>query len=251
MEQDSTKRFSNRVGNYVRYRPGYPAQVLDLLRDECGLTETAVIADIGSGTGILSELFLKNGNTVYGVEPNDEMRAAAEKSFDDYTKFTSVNGRAEATTLPDACADFVTAGQAFHWFDPVLARAELRRILKPEGWVVLIWNTRDEQSPFMAAFEALIKQYTAHYQEVKQSSSHEKIPRFFGGEPAIEEFPNEQNFDFDGLVGRSLSSSYAPLAGHPNHALLVEGLQQLFDTYAVNGRIHFQYQTRVYYGRFQ
>lgn len=251
MEQDPTKRFSDRVDNYVRFRPHYPTAVLDLLREQCGLGETAVIADVGSGTGLLSELFLQHGNPVYGVEPNDEMRAAAENQLSDYANFRSVNGRAEATTLPDACADFVTAGQSFHWFDPALARAELRRILKPEGWVVLIWNTRDEQSPFMAAFEALLKQYATRYQEVEQSRSHEKIPRFFGVEPAIEEFRNEQQFDFDGLVGRSLSSSYAPLAGHPNHALLVEGLQQLFDTFAVNGRIHFQYRTKVYYGRFQ
>lgn len=250
MEQDATKRFSDRVDNYVRYRPGYPAPILDLLRDECGLVETAVIADIGSGTGILSQLFLQNGNPVYGVEPNDKMRAAAERLLAGHTKFTSVNGRAEATTLPNACANFVTAGQAFHWFEPDLARTELRRILKPEGWVVLIWNTRDEQSTFMAAHEALLKQDAIHYQEVKQTHSHEKIPRFFGGAPAIEEFANEQIFDWNGLVGRSLSSSYAPLSGHPNHAALIEGLRRLFAEFAENGRIHFQYTTRVYYGRF-
>lgn len=247
---DSTKRFSDRVDNYVRYRPGYPVPVLDLLREKCGLVETAVIADVGSGTGILSELFLKNGNPVYGVEPNDEMRAAAEKLLSGFASFTSVNGTAEATTLPEHCVDFVTAGQAFHWFKPDEASAEFRRIVKPGGWAALIWNIRDEQSPFMTAYEGLLTQYAIGYREIKQSRSHEYIPRFFGSEPAIEEFPNEQLFDWDGLLGRSLSSSYAPLAEHPNHAPLVDGLRRLFDTYAVDGRIHFPYVTRVYYGRF-
>ena len=146
---------------------------------------------------------------------------------------------------------FVTAGQAFHWFNPALARAELRRILKPEGWVVLIWNTRHEQSPFMAAFEALLKQYAIGYRETKQTRSHERIPRFLGDEPAVGEFPNEQLFDWDGLLGRSLSSSYAPLPGHPAYELLQDGLRQLFEQFAENGRIRFSYVTRVYYGRFQ
>lgn len=248
---DSTKRFSDRVDNYVRYRPGYPVSVIDLLKDKCGLMETAVIADIGSGTGILSELFLQNGNLVYGVEPNDEMRRAAENILSGYTKFTSVKGTAEATTLPDQCADFVTAGQAFHWFDPAQFAAEMRRILQPHGWVVLVWNMRNEAgSPFMMAYEALLDQYAIRYQNVTQKSSHHDIPRVFGSEPATQTFANEQVFDWAGLLGRSLSSSYAPLSGHPNHKPLVNGLRQLFETYADNGRIHFLYTTRMYYGRF-
>lgn len=248
---DSTKRFSDRVENYVRYRPGYPTAVLDLLRDECELRETAVIADIGSGTGILSRLFLQNGSPVYGVEPNDEMRTAAEKLLREYSRFTSINGTAEATTLPDRCVDFVAAGQAFHWFNPVEAGQELRRILKPNGWAVLIWNMRDDSgSPFMAGYEALMNRYAIRYQEVTQTRSHNKISRFFGHKPAKHQFRNEQIFDWDGLLGRSLSSSYAPLTGHPNYEPLVNELRQLFDTYADNGRIHFLYTTRVYYGRF-
>jgi SAM-dependent methyltransferase len=247
---DSTKRFSNRVDNYVRYRPGYPTAVFDLLREECELGETAVIADIGSGTGILSKLFLQNGCRVYGVEPNNEMRAAAEKLLRGYANFSSINGTAEATPLPNDCADFVTAGQAFHWFKPEQARAECRRILKPNGWAVLIWNTRDEDSPFMGAYETLLNRYAVRYQSVVQTTSHPSIPRFFGNEPFIREFTNEQIFDWEGLLGRSLSSSYAPLPGHPNHEPLRSGLRQLFDTFEENGRLHFPYTTRVYYGRF-
>lgn len=249
METDPTKRFSNRVENYVLYRPGYPTAVLDLLRDECGLTETAVIADIGSGTGILSELFLRSGNPVYGVEPNDEMRAAAEKQLGEYAHFHSVNGRAEATTLPDNCADFVTAGQAFHWFKPDEARVEFQRILKPDGWVALIWNTRNKHSFMMQAYEKLMNQFAIGYQEVKQTRVHDRIPDFFGHEPTVKEFPNEQTFDWKGLLGRSLSSSYAPLPGHANYEPLLAGLRRLFLDYADDGRIQFPYVTRVYYGR--
>ncbi len=246
---DSTKRFSDRVENYVRYRPDYPVPVIDLLRDKCELRETAVIGDIGSGTGILSRLFLQSGNPVYGVEPNDEMRTAAEKLLTEYARFTSINGTAEATTLPEHCADFVVAGQAFHWFDPVEASRELRRILKPNGWAVLIWNMRDDSgSPFMTGYEALMNRYAIRYQEVTQTRSHTNIPRFFGRSPATHQFRNEQIFDWDGLLGRSLSSSYAPLTGHPNYEPLVNELRQLFDTYADNGRIHFLYKTQVYYG---
>ena len=248
---NSTKRFSDRVDNYVLYRPGYPVSILDLLREKCGLGNTAVIADIGSGTGILSELFLQNGNRVYGVEPNDEMRAAAERQLSQYANFTSVNGTAEATTLPDNWADFVTAGQAFHWFKPEEARVEFQRILKPNGWAALIWNTRDERSRFMKGYEKLLNQYAIGYGETKQSRSHEHIPGFFGSEPAIGEFPNEQIFDWKGLLGRSLSSSYAPLPGHPAYEPLLAGLRQLFMEFAEDGRIRFPYITRVYYGRFQ
>src|ERR1700732_4152215 len=131
---DSKQRFSNRVADYVRYRPGYPAEVLTLLRTQCGLKSGHVIADIGSGTGFLSELFLKNGNRVYGIEPNEAMRQAGEEYLASYDGFASINGSAEATTLDDASIDFVSAGQAFHWFEPVVARHEFRRILKPEGW---------------------------------------------------------------------------------------------------------------------
>ena len=142
MEKDPTKRFSDRVEMYVKYRPHYPTAVLACLQEECGLTETAVIADIGSGTGILTKLFLDNGNRVYGVEPNDEMREAAESYLADYAKFVSVNGRSEATTLPDHSVEFITAGQAFHWFQWQETKAEFKRILKPNGIVALVWNER-------------------------------------------------------------------------------------------------------------
>ena len=150
---DPKQRFSGRVEDYARYRPGYPRGVLDLLTSECGLTRDAVVADVASGTGLLAELFLENGNRVFGVEPNSEMRRAGERYLEGYELFTSVAGAAEATTLETSSVDFVVVGQAFHWFDPGPTRAEFVRVLRPGGWVALLWNDiRGGASPFLADY---------------------------------------------------------------------------------------------------
>lgn len=248
--RDPTERFSDRVDDYVRYRPHYPTAVRDYLRDEAGLTAAATVADVGSGTGILSEPFLKNGNRVFGVEPNAAMRAAAEALLAHYPNFVSVDGTAEATTLPDDHVDFVTAGQAFHWFDQDKARAEFRRILRPEGVVALVWNTRDVAgSPFMQQFEALMARYGTDYHEVCHKGDEAALHAFFADDVRQATFANEQLFDLEGLKGRTLSSSYAPLAGHPNHAPLTAALEDLFQRHAENGRIRFLYRTKLYVGR--
>src|SRR4026208_981769 len=144
MDNDPTKRFSKRVENYIQYRPKYPPAVFDFLRNELNLAPSSIIADVGSGTGISSEMFLRNGNTVFGIEPNSEMREAGERNLSQFASFKSIYGTAEATTLEDHSVDFVIAGQAFHWFDRARSRAEFFRILKKNGWVVLIWNDRKE-----------------------------------------------------------------------------------------------------------
>jgi SAM-dependent methyltransferase len=130
------------VNHYARHRPPYPPAVLHLLETECGLTSASVVADVGSGTGILSEPFLRNGNRVFGVEPNKGMREAGERRLGQHPRFTSVAGTAEAKTLASDSVDFVATGQAFHWFDPERSRTELARILKPRGCVALVWNWR-------------------------------------------------------------------------------------------------------------
>src|SRR5260370_29926783 len=164
---DAKQRFSNRAADYVRYRPGYPAAVLDLLRTECALRPSHVIADIGSGTGLLSKLFLENGNRVFGVEPNQEMRQAGELHLQSYRGFVSVEGSAEATALPAACADFVAAGQAFHWFEPEKPRREFQRVLRPQGWVAAIWNFREMEAPFARAYEDILVKYGTDYTRVR------------------------------------------------------------------------------------
>jgi SAM-dependent methyltransferase len=146
----TAERFSTRVEDYISYRPGYPPEIIDELSKQCGLTPDSIIADIGSGTGKSSDPFVRNGNLVFGVEPNPGMRKAAEQIFQQFPRFKSVEGNAETTTLPDGSVDFVVAAQAFHWFDQAAFRLEAKRILKPEGWVVLFWNGRKlESTPFL------------------------------------------------------------------------------------------------------
>jgi SAM-dependent methyltransferase len=252
MSTDPTRRFSNRVEDYVRYRPTYPRSLVGLLEDECGMTRESAIADVGSGTGILSELFLRNGNRVYGVEPNREMREAGERLLSSYENFLSVDGRAEATTLADASVDFVTAGQAFHWFDPAAARREFRRVLKAGGWAVLVWNSRrTEGTPLLAEYERLLLEYGTDYKEVSSKwAAEENIKTLFGPEEVrTKEFDNEQVLDFDGLKGRLTSASYAPLPGHPNHEPMMRELAALFERHQREGRVVVEYDTKVFYGR--
>lgn len=246
-----TERFSSRVEDYIRYRPGYPEGIVDLLRGACGLTLTSVIADLGSGTGKLAELFLRQSNAVYGVEPNREMREAGERLLAAYSGFTSIDAPAEATTLPDQSVDFITAGQAFHWFDQARARIEFARILRPGGWVVLVWNERRSDSLFLQAYEDLLRTYATDYEQVSHRNVDEtKIRQVLGLDPFLTaRFDNAQVFDFYGLKGRLLSSSYAPEPGDPIHEPMLTALAALFASFQVDGQVRFDYETRVYFGR--
>ncbi len=249
---DSTKRFSSRVENYSKYRPGYPAAVIDLLHRECGLSAGSHTADIGSGTGILTEMLLKNGGQVFAVEPNPEMRAAAERLFGAHPNFHSVNGTAEATTLPAQSVEIIVAAQAFHWFDCTRARQEFTRILKPGGWVALIWNDRRTGStPFLQAYEQLLQECSLDYRAVDHKQiDAATIGAFFAPEAfKSASFENVQVFDFEGLKGRLLSSSYAPEPGHPKHESMLRELFAIFEKHARQNQIVFEYDTLVYYGR--
>jgi SAM-dependent methyltransferase len=250
---DSRQRFSSRVENYVRYRPGYPAGVVDTLRAECGLSPSSAVADVGSGTGLLARLFLDFGCRVYCVEPNLEMRQAGERLLAGYDRFTSLDGAAEATGLPASSVDFVSAGQAFHWFDPPRARAEFIHILKPGGWVALVWNERRLAStPFLRGYEDLLHRYCTDYDQVNHRNVEEDpdtIPAFFGGDYQVSRFENVQLFDFAGVKGRLESSSYAPEPGQPNYAPMLAELQRLFDQHQQSGQVAFEYDTRLFYGR--
>jgi len=246
---DPTGRFSDRVSDYVRARPGYPGAVLDVLRRRCSLTEQAVIADIGSGTGLLAQLFLDHGNTVFAVEPNTEMREAGERLFADRTHFISVAGGAEATTLPAASVDFVTAGQAFHWFDRERARREFARILRPGGWVVLVWNDRRlDATPFLRGYEDLLVRHCPEYLKVVHRNVDAGVLKAFFAPLGHEEMvlDNRQRFDWEGLVARHRSSSFVPRTGH--EAGMAE-LRALFDAQQVGGYVEFEYDTRVQFGR--
>lgn len=248
---DPTKRFSNRAAAYVKSRPRYPPEIIPLLQQACGLTSKSVVADIGSGTGFLTELFLKNGNRVFGIEPNAEMRAAGEQLLSNYAKFTSINATAEATTLDNASIDFITAGQAFHWFDRKDARREFTRILKPAGWVVFAWNgLRPERSPVVAGYQDVLLRYGTDFRSVRREISDSHVESFFSsGSSKLARFDFRQVFDFEGFKGRVLSASFAPQPGEANYDAMIDELRTVFDANQENGTVAFEYDTEVYYGR--
>jgi SAM-dependent methyltransferase len=248
---NATSRFSDRVENYVRYRPSYPPEVLQTLQTECGLTREHVIADIASGTGIWTRILLENGNRVYGVEPNVDMRQAGERLLAEFSNFTSVAGTAEATTLDDRSVDFVTAAQAGHWFDPRRSRQEFSRILRPQGWLVLMWNERlTDATAFLREYEQLLLDFGTDYEDVRHERTTDSVNEFFDPDPFQERtFAMQQEFDYAGLEGRLLSSSYAPGPEHPKHAPMLLELRRIFDEHEAGGRVSVGYNTRVYFGR--
>jgi SAM-dependent methyltransferase len=249
---NSTTRFSDRVDNYINYRPHYPIDIIKFLTENGMLDIHSVVADIGSGTGISCEPFLENGNVVIGVEPNTEMREAAERLLAKYEKFRSVSGSAEATGLEKESVDLVVAGQAFHWFDAVKSRVEFERILKPGGSCALIWNDRrTESTPFLAEYEKLLQDHGTDYKAVNHKNIDDAIlDGFFGkGNWKEKAFPNYQHFDHEGLKGRLLSSSYAPAPGHPRHEPMLKALGELFEKHQREGKVSIDYDTRLFYGK--
>lgn len=253
MPNDSVQRFSNRVESYAKYRPTYPAEVLRCLQDNMGLAPAMVVADIGAGTGLLTERFLHNGNTVYAVEPNAGMRTAAATALAQYPNLHCIDGRSEATTLPDASADLVTAAQAFHWFEPLATRAEFVRILRPPRWVALIWNDRrDDASPFMVAYRQLLDALGTDYRQVdhKFVADAPALSRFFAlGNFRRFAYPNNQLLDYDGLVGRLQSTSYVPAVGEPGYDRMLEQAHELYARFAEDGKVRIEYATQVYLGQ--
>ncbi|KAA2241501.1 class I SAM-dependent methyltransferase [Chitinophaga agrisoli] len=248
---DSTKRFSNRVEDYVKYRPHYPADIITYLQEGYGLSAGKQLADIGAGTGISTSLFLEAGYPVFAVEPNEEMLGKAKELLGQYTGFTPVQGTAENTTLPSGSVDGIIAGQAFHWFNVPACKVEFKRILQSDGLVALIWNERRVGSPFEQEYDALINKHGKDYVQVgHRNIDAEHIGAFFA--PAAMElkvFANEQVFDYDGLKGRLLSSSYMPLQGDPGFEVMIADLEALFGKYEQEGRIVISYDTKVYVGR--
>jgi ubiquinone/menaquinone biosynthesis C-methylase UbiE len=247
----TVERFSNRVENYVKYRPTYPAQVLDLFRDRMNLQNDSTIADIGSGTGISSKLFLENDNEVFGVEPNQAMREAAESFLQDFPNFKSIDGMAENTNLENESVDLIVAAQAFHWFDRVNTRKEFKRILRDKGFIALMWNERQlDSTAFLRDYERLLIRFGTDYETVRHENiTKETLQDFFRTDFEQKTFSHVQQVDFEGLKGRMLSSSYIPTAENPRFGEMIENLESLFAQHNENGRIEILYDTKIFYGQ--
>lgn len=249
--QRTTELFTPTVTDYVKYRPSYPKEVLKTLIDECHLTKNSVIADVGSGTGLLSKLFLDYGSQVYGVEPNEAMRKAAEIYLISNPNFKSINGTAEETSLKNDTIDLITVGTAFHWFDPDKTKAEFKRILKSRGFVLLVWNVRNiEQSDFLKDYEKIILEYCPSYSRSNPDNFDiTVVERFFSPHKMKEcSFPNTQQFDWDGIKGRLASTSYSLRPGDTNYDEMVEKLKSIYEKHQKNNYIEYLYDTKMYFG---
>lgn len=248
---DSKQRFSNRVDTYVKYRPDYPREAIGYLFEVVGLRQGCEVADVGAGTGIFSRLLLERECRVTAVEPNADMRAAAVERLGGEAGFRAVPGSAEATGLPAESVDFIVCAQSFHWFDREASRVEFRRILKPGGKVALIWNTRlTEGTPFREEYDKLLHDFGTDYEAVKHTNirPEDLAPFFNDGRVQEGRFPYRQKFDFDGLRGRLLSSSYTPVPGAPNFDRMMEELRGIFDRNQEGGKVPFEYVTQVFWG---
>jgi len=248
VSSDPTKRFSDRVENYSRYRPGYPEEALQYIFDQTKINTESTVADIGAGTGIFTGLLLKSGSSVVAVEPNEAMRSAADKLLHTHSSYSSLAGTAEATGLNDQSVDLITAAQAFHWFKLTETKAEFKRILRPHGRIVLIWNRRSQSdSEFMQQYAALLESRLPEYNKVNHANAtDERIGDFLGSQMRTAEFPSYQRFDLAGLKGRLLSSSYCPSIGSPGHDELMTEIDKLYVKFSKEWGVQFDYRTQVY-----
>jgi ubiquinone/menaquinone biosynthesis C-methylase UbiE len=249
---ESSGKFTGKASIYKKHRPNYPDEYIDYLAEYNSLGPQSVIADIGSGTGILSKRLLEKGFRVVCVEPNGDMRSAAETELKDYPGFTSINGTAEHTGLAGKSADLITAAQAFHWFDKDLFKAECRRVLKDGANVALVWNSREESSPFVRENSEIMKRFCPLFKGF--SGGIDEDPDMFeaffrDGSFDHRVFKNDLRYDLNGFIGRTLSASYAPGEGSPDYKGFITALTELFEKYSSEGEVVMQNITRSYIGR--
>jgi SAM-dependent methyltransferase len=251
MSRDPTERFGERVEDYVRWRPGYPEAVVRVVEEAGLLPAGSVVADLGSGTGLLARVFLDAGYEVLGVEPNDAMRRAGEQALSDHPSFRSVAGRAERTGLADRSVDVVVAGQAFHWFEPRAARTEALRICRRRPAAALIWNLRRHSaSALMEGYDTLVRRWSDEGERVThQKVTGRALDEFFGNRRhRTTSLDHHQVLDREGLRGRLLSSSYAPSRGDPRCDAIMVELDALFERCRRGDTVEFLYETRIHLG---
>ena len=246
---DNTKKFSRKADAYCSARPAYATAFIEELYSKYGFNNNSVIADIGSGTGILTKQLLDNGSTVYAVEPNGQMRVKAETALKSYNNFHSVNGTAENTELKDGSVDFITVAQAFHWFDIEPFKKECKRILKGDGRIFLIWNMRDSSSEISTEQSEICKKYCPDFTGFNggNRNDEEKISLFFGGKFTRKEYDNPLFYDREKFIKRALSSSYSLNENDENFAQYLKELNILFDKYSKDGFLSVPNKTEVYF----
>lgn len=239
------------MDNYVRYRPGYPDEQLHYLIKKCGLDNQSSIADIGSGTGIFTKCLLDKNLSVTAVEPNDEMRNAADNLLSKYSTYSSIKGTAETTGLSTSSFELLTVAQAFHWFDWPKAINEFKRVLKPKGQLALIWNRRNLLDPFQQAYEKMLREFAPEYNLVNHMNiKDEKLSALFDtNNYQHKAFQYSQNFSCDAFLGRMQSSSYSPAQGTDELAALNQAAIQLFEEFAIEGMLSFEYICHLYLGQ--
>jgi ubiquinone/menaquinone biosynthesis C-methylase UbiE len=245
----STERFSGLANKYARGRPSYPSEAIDFIVEHCQLKEGGTVADIGCGTGIASRLFAQRNMRVKGIEPNEDMRKQAleDTLTTVWPKLEYLAGTAEDTGLQDSSIDLAICAQAFHWFDPDKALTEFHRILTPKGWIVLMWNERDDSDTFTNAYSQLIRAIPgAARLEMGRSTAGEillRYPTFSQSQKIL--FSNKQDVDEEGLLNRASSTSYAPK--DPEIAnQLANKLKALFVQYQAGNKVSFAYITSLY-----
>jgi SAM-dependent methyltransferase len=250
MPEDYIKRFTGRAEVYSKYRPNYPREILGILGSEIGFDVSWVVADVGSGTGLLSRLFLEYGNRVFGVEPNDEMKNFAEQNLSEFPNFVSIKGTAEDTTMETGSVHLVCVGQAIHWFDQTRARREFARIAKQEGHLCVVNNDRDKTDPVMQAYEAVIVKHEGDRASVPEIDDAYLAGFFTKGVYRKFVVPNAQNLDLEGLLGRITSASYMPSVREKvRYQRMKEDVSKLFDSFAKNGRVKLLYNTTFFLGK--
>lgn len=244
-------KFSGKSDVYGKGRPSYPDELFKYLNREGYINTNTVAADIGSGTGIFSRQLSEYASKVYAVEPNDDMRAAAEKSMTDYGNIISVCGNSDNTGLGNHSVDIVTAAQAFHWFNRQSFKNECMRILKKDGIVILVWNDRDTSSEVISRNFEVNRRYCANFKGSSNGMDfeNETFSDFFDGEVKKMEFENNLIYDYETFILRNASSSYAPKKGKENYISYVDELKNIFDACSSNGRLVYPYITRCYIGK--
>ena len=249
--RDNTKRFSDRVDNYTKYRPSYPEDAIAWILSKCESPRDKVFADIGSGTGIFSKLLIPNAKVIYGVEPNFEMRSAAEKDLNKYSNFVSINGTAEKTNLDNESIDHITVAQAFHWFDQEKSFLEIKRILKKNGSIFLIWNLRRTNTEFMNSYESLLLKSSGDYRKASADNKvdFEGLARLMPRDFEVRSFYFEKAYEWADFVGRHNTSAYSPKELSGDNVRILDNLKGIFDKHANRGMLSFFYETKIYFGK--